>query len=128
MTKDFEHLKGFRKEDESILSSLFTRDRQYSWIKMMIKRNLDQLLGNGREAVVKGRGTTGKTETTTRPRCKDQNRSPRGAHSVSPWRFFRTGETNLCWALHRDPEELGEREPMDGRYQCAFLQRCDYQI
>lgn len=127
MTKDFEYLKGFRKEDESVSSSLFTRDRQYSWLKMMIKRNLDWLLGNCGEAVAEGRGTTEKTKTNPRPRCKDQNRSPRGAHSVSPWRLFRTGETNVCWELHGDCEELVENH-RDDRYQCAFLQCHDHRI
>lgn len=36
MTKDSEHLKGFRKEDESVSSFLFTGDRQYSWLQLMI--------------------------------------------------------------------------------------------
>ena len=76
MTQDFEHLRGFRKEDENVSSSLFTRDRPYSWLKMMIERNLDLLLGNCGEAAVDGRGTMEKTKTNPHPRCKDQNRSP----------------------------------------------------
>lgn len=65
MTKDFEHLKGFRKEDESVSSSLFTRDRQYSWHKMMIKRHLVWLLGNHGEAAVEGRGAREKKQRQT---------------------------------------------------------------
>jgi len=97
VTKDFECLKGFRKEDESVSSSLFTRDRQYSWLKMTTKRHFDWLLGNCGEAVVEGRGTKEKTKTNPRPRCKDQNRSRRGAPHVGPWRLSRAGETNVCW-------------------------------
>lgn len=98
---------------------------------MTIKRNSDWLVGNSGEVVAEGRETTGKRKKKTKAnpclRCKDQNRSPRGAHSLSPWRLFRTGEVNVCWELQGDCKELGEN-PREDRYQCAFLQCHDYQI
>lgn len=61
-----------------------------------------------------------KKTTNPHPRCKDQNRSPRAAHSISPWRLFRTGETNVCWELHKDFEELGENQ-QDDKIPVCFL-------
>lgn len=112
MTKDFECLKGFCKEDQSITSSLFTRDRQCSWLKMMIKRNWDWLLGNCEEAVIEGRGIMDKAKTNAHPRCKDQNRSPRGAHPISPWRFSRRSNTNVCWNCTETARSCGRTKGM----------------
>ena len=97
MTKDFEYVKGFCKQDESISSSIFTRDRQYSWLKAMI-RSLDWLLGNCGEEAVEGRGIMERKKKMT-PSYKAQHRSPKGAQSFSLWSFPRLGETNVSWEL-----------------------------
>lgn len=101
MTKDFEHVKGFCKQDESISSSIFTRDRQYSWLKVTIRRSLDWLLGNCREQAVEGRGIMERNKYMT-PNYKEQHRSPKGAQSFSLWSLPRLGETNASWELLGD--------------------------
>lgn len=109
--KRFWCLKGFCKEDQSVTSSLFTRDRRYSWLKMMIKRNLEWLLQNCEKVVIEGRGIKGKTKTNAQLRCKDQKSSPRGTHTVSPWRFSRSN-TNVCWNCTETAGSRGKAKAM----------------
>lgn len=101
MTKDFEHVKGFCKQDESISSSIFTRDRQYSWLKVTIRRSLDWLLGNCREQAVEGRGIMERNKYMT-PNYKKQHRSPKGAQSFSLCNLPGLGDTNVSWKLLGD--------------------------
>lgn len=76
-------------------------DRQYSWLKLMIKSSLDCLLRNWEEQMVEGRVIMGKTKRLS---YKEHHPPPRDAQSSCLWRLFRLGEKcilRIAWIVHR---------------------------